>query len=183
MALLTITIAQIVARKHWVRYSRGAGQSYSHTSLCCRLCLRSPAVTRGRAFPSSCLEPLPRSRALPSLPWPFCCAPCPWATGSGSPRRLWHDPFPFQQLCGAGKAFPGLEAPGDARSWQSTGCAWAPERRQLPRLPRAARALPGPGGIPSLRGILCCREALQRGRALHWGLQQPGLVRGAPAPP
>lgn len=34
-------------------------------------------------------------------------------TGVGSPSRLWHDPFPFQQHCGVGKAFPVLEVPGD----------------------------------------------------------------------
>lgn len=63
VALSAVTIAQIVGRKHWMRYSRGAGQSCSHTSFCCQLCLRSPPMAHGWAFPSPCLEPPPRSRS------------------------------------------------------------------------------------------------------------------------
>lgn len=115
--------------------------------------LSSRATRLGFSF----LEPLPHSRALPAVPWPFCSARCPWAPGLGSPSRLSHAPFPLQQPCGVGKAFPVLEGAGDVPELAEHRLCGG---RGAPAPP--AELFPGLQGFPASEGFSTA-ERLCRG--------------------
>lgn len=105
----------------------GAGQNYSHTSLCCQLCLRSPPVPHGWAFPSWSLSHTPelflRFRGLSAL------LAVLGLQGLEVPADFPMPRLPSSSPAGWEKPSRCSRVPVTCRSWRSTGCAGAAEPR------------------------------------------------------
>lgn len=85
-------------------------------------------------------------------------------TGIGNPSRFSRDPFPFQQHCGVGRAFPVLEVAGDVPELAehrlcvgpgAPAAAAAAGSRQSSS--RAGGVFPAPGGFSAAERL--CRES------------------------